>query len=169
MSNFSITSNHYLRNLYQSDRSMVTKSARAQVSGTDRTKADAKALAKGIAGLSSYDYEGENSDEEKLDFYNTLKAFADTYNYTMESSQEIGDKETKALVKKFEELKEEHGEDLAKFGITFNDDGYMSIAQSAIDNINVNRFKEVFGSDTEFMENLSDLQKRLSRRVNYLV
>lgn len=166
MSNLNVTANLFLRNLYGNDRNMVNKSERKIVTNTSLTKADSKALGKGISSLSDYDYDSEDVDEK--DFSNTLKAFADVYNSTLDSSSESSDATTKSLIKKFKQLQNDHGDELSKFGISFDDKGYMSISSSAVDNIKVSSFKEVFGKDTDFMSDLSALQKKLNRHVNYL-
>lgn len=161
-----ITNNFYLRNLYGTDRSLVNKNERKLNTSVTLAKADSKALAKGISALGSYDYEAEETDE--TDFYNTLKAFADSYNYTLDSGGDNTEPDIKNLMKHFKELQANHEDELADFGITFDEDGYMNIAKSAVENIDIKRFREVLGTDTEFIEDLSALQKKLSRRINYL-
>lgn len=168
MAGLSVLSNNYLRNLYSNNRNLVNVSERAKVSVSDLGKADAKALSKGIASLSSYDYEAETEDETK--FYKTLKAFADTYNYTLSSGSDLSqtDNSTKKIVNDIKKLKEEYGDKLEEYGISFDNKGYMSISSTAMDIIKPSKYKEVFGEDSEFLKDLGSLQKKLSRRINYL-
>lgn len=169
MSNFTVTANGYLRNLYSGNRNLVNVSERAKVSTKDLGKADTKALSKGIAALSSYDY--ENNGEDNAEFYKTVKAFADSYNYTLESSSSLseGDKRTKDVLKDIKKLRENYGDELEKFGISFKSNGYMEVDGTAFDNIKPESFKRIMGSDTDFMKDISNISKKLTRRINYLV
>lgn len=169
MSNFTVTSNGYLRNLYAGNRDLINVSERAKVSTRDLGKADAKALSKGIAALSSYDY--ENSDDDSVDFYKMVKGFADSYNYTLESSNSLseGDQRTKAVLKDIKKLREDYKDELAKYGISFKINGYMEVDGTAFDNIKPQSYKRIMGSDSDFMKDLSDISKKLTRRINYLV
>lgn len=168
MAGLSVLSNNYLRNLYSNNRSLANATERAKVSVNTLGKADTKALSKGIASLSSYDYDGETEDETK--FYKTLKAFADTYNYTITSGTGLSetDSSTKKIVNDIKKLKEEYGDTLEEYGISFDKKGYMSISSTAMDIIKPSNYKEIFGEDSEFLKDLGSLQKKLSRRIDYL-
>lgn len=169
MASYNITSNVYLRELYSQNRSLATSTERAKVTITNRGAADAKALKKGISSLSSYDYDAEIDDETK--FYKTLKAFADTYNNTIESGTDLSnmDSRTKSIVKDIKKLQEKYEDELENYGLTFDKKGYMSINSLAMDNISPKNYKNVLGEDSEFLSDLGKLQKKLSRRINYLV
>ena len=71
--------------------------------------ADSKALMKGVKVLSAADYGDEEDDSttETKTFYKKLKSFADAYNYTMESSEEVGDRSTKKIRKELDALREQ--------------------------------------------------------------
>lgn len=169
MAGFTISSNNYLRNLYSADRSMANNTQRAKVTVTKRGQADAKALSKGIASLSSYDYEAEVDDETR--FYKTLKAFTDSYNNTVKSGTELSetDPSMKRLIGEVKKLKNEHGDKLSEYGLSFDKDGYLSISETAMDIISTKKFKEVLGEDSKFLDDLKNLQKKLTRRIDYLV
>lgn len=168
MSNFSVSSNHFLRQLYTGNRELSSGSERLKVSTKDLAKADTKALKKGIASLSDYDYEKET--EDPVEFYKTLKAFADTYNQTVETGGKLmDDSDTKRLMNEMKKLRQNHADELDSYGISFDSKGFMSISETAMDNISVNRFKDILGEDSEFLRGLSDIQKKLSRRIDYLV
>lgn len=171
MANFSVTSNNFLRNLYAKDRALVNTSERAKVSTKELGKADSKALGKGVSALSSFDYDAEVDDETK--FYKTLKSFADSYNNTIESGSAIAgdDSGVKSVMKDMKKLQEKYGDKLEEYGISFDSKGYMSISETAMDEIKTPSFKNLFGkeSEVEFLGDLSALAKRLTRRINYLV
>lgn len=169
MASFTVSANNYLRNLYSNNRNLVNNSERAKVTVADRGKADTAALKKGIASLSDYDYDTESDDETK--FYKTLKAFADSYNNTIKTGDELSntDSNTKRLVNQMKKLKEQYGEELENYGISFDSKGYMSINDTAMDTISVNKYKDLLGEDSEFMADLEKLSKKLQRRINFLV
>ncbi len=169
MANFTITSNSYLRNLYSSNRNLVNSSVRKNLTVVDLGKADSAALKNGISSLSSYDYEREDADPEN--FKKTLKAFADSYNNALETGEGISkeDSRTKRLVNEMKQLEKNYGEELKEYGITFNSKGYMSISDTAMSTISVKKFKNILGEDSEFLADLDNVSKKLSRRINYLV
>lgn len=169
MASYTVSANNYLRDLYSGNRNLVNNSERAKVTITDRGKADATALKRGIASLSDYDYEAETDDETK--FYKTLKAFADSYNNTIKSGDELSntDPTTKRLVSQMKKLKEQYGDELETYGISFDKKGYMSINDTAMDTISVDKYKNLLGEDSEFMKDLEKLSVKLQRRINYLV
>ena len=92
MSSFTVKTNNFLRNLYKDNRTYATKSNRTDIEASKLQSADEKALRNGIAGLSDFDYEDTDKndlDSTKKKYYHKLKAFVDSYNYTIESG-EIG-------------------------------------------------------------------------------
>ena len=78
-----LTSNFYLQNFYRMNRSAAKVSTRKDYNQTELSYEDSRALKKAAAKLSSFDYsEEENSDN----ILSTIQAFVDTYNFTIESS-----------------------------------------------------------------------------------
>lgn len=167
MASFNISANNYLRNLYSANRNLVNSSERKNASIKDLGKADSKALSNGIDALKSYDFESD----DKKKFYNNLKALADSYNNTLQTGSEIseGDTRTKSIVKDIKKLAKKYGDELERYGISFDKKGYMKVDAGAADNISPKSYKSVMGEDSEFLNELSKLSKKMSRSVNYLV
>lgn len=169
MSSFNVTGNAFLRNLYSSNRNLVSAGERAKVSTKELGQADTKALSKGIASLSAYDYDGKSDDESK--FYKTIKAFADSYNNTVETGKSLSEQDprTKKIINDMKKLQSKYGDELERYGITFNNKGYMEIGSTAMDHIKPSSYRDVVGENSEFMKELKDISKKLTRRINYLV
>ncbi len=171
MSNFSVTNNYYLYNLYKDNSLYAIQSKRSGAKPGALLSADSKALMKGVKVLSAADYGDEEDDSttETKTFYKKLKSFADAYNYTMESSEEVGDRSTKKIRKELDALREEYAEDLERYGITFNNKGYMKLNKNTIDEIDKNRYEKFFGADSELTKTISKLANKLHNHVDYQI
>ena len=165
---FNITSNSFLRSLYNDDRSFAKKSVRSSADKDSLLKADTKALRRGINNMSKYDYGDDTKDTslEKTQFYNNIVAFTDTYNNTLVSAHDQGDYESKSVYRQMKKLATKYADDLKEVGVKFDDNGYMSIKESSVNNIDISNYKEKFGNDSEFMKELSKLNKKLTRHID---
>ncbi len=168
MASFSVTNNHYLRVIYTGNTDIIKKADREDKSNSRLTKADSTALHKALARLSEYDFDGVKDDNEsrKKDFYNTMKAFSDAYNYTLESGSASQNESIAKLTKKMKQLSSKNADDLEDFGITFDEKGYMNVRKSAIDNISTSKYKDWVGKDSEYAKELSEISKQMSRHVD---
>lgn len=173
MADYTITSSAYLRNNYSAYRQMSIKASRDEATQKELSTADSLALKKAIRSLSDYKYndeDAEDSDEENIKFYKTLKAFADTYNYTLDSSSSSASKSIKDLGKKMKSFASKYGDELSELGVKFNSKGYMEVSASAVDNIKQSTFGETFSSSsaykTNFLNELNDVAKNVYRRID---
>lgn len=171
MSSFTVKNNLYLRNLYKSvDSSLTGKSARADASKPKLIYADSTALQKGISALADEDYgdpDEEDSKITKAEFYKKMRAFADSYNYTLDSSSSYStNRYAKSATKQMKALVKEYGDDLDDLGVSFNDKGYMELSESAFDNIDEADFEDTFGKDSDFMKSLNSIAKKLNRHID---
>ncbi|MGN0240982.1 MAG: hypothetical protein ACI4CS_04770 [Candidatus Weimeria sp.] len=171
MSNYTVTNNLYLRNLYKSvDSSLAGKTARADASKAKLVYADTTALQKGISVLADEDYGDPDEDDNaitKANFYKKMKAFADSYNYTLDSSSSYKtNSDAKKAAKQMKELVKEYGDDLDNLGISFDDKGYIKLSDSSFDNIDEAEFEDTFGKDSDFMKSLNSIAKKLNRHID---
>ncbi|MBQ1843299.1 MAG: hypothetical protein II133_01720 [Lachnospiraceae bacterium] len=169
MSSFTVTNNITLRNLYKTtDSSYSKQSTRRETPYGKLVIADTQALRKGISSLASEDYGDESEDTKgsKAEFYKKMKAFGDTYNYTLESSKKYASKDSKSAIKKMKQLASDYSDELEDLGVTFDDDGYMSMSESAFDNIDESRFEDLFGKGSDFMSQLDSIAKKLNRHID---
>lgn len=170
MSSFTVDNNAVLRSLYKSTDSKLTKkSARQEAAKPKLIFSDTSALRKGIKALADEDYGDEDEDDSKItkaDFYKKMKAFADSYNYTVESSSSYSTKDTREALRKMKKLVNQYSDDLDNLGVTFDDDGYMTLSESAFDNIDEAKFESSFGKDSDFMNQLDSIAKKLNRHID---
>ena len=168
MASFSVTNNHYLRVIYTGNTDIIKKSDREDKSNSRLSKADSTALHKALSRLAEYDFDGVKDDSEtkKTDFYNTLKAFSDAYNYTLESGSASQNASIAKLTKQMKQLSSKNADNLSDYGITFDDKGYMNVRKSAIDNISTSKYKEFVGKDSSYAKELSQISKQMSRHVD---
>ena len=171
MSSFSVSTNYYLRSLYSADRSLINKTTRAETKASSLQKADQDALRNGIRALADWDYEDDEENKKKnvkAKFYKNLKAFADSYNYTLESGDKasLEDGTIKHSVSNMRALSKKYSEELSSLGIKTDSKGYMKISDSALDNIDLDNYEEVFGKDSKYMKALSQYSKHVSSHIN---
>ncbi len=170
MSNFTITSNIYLRTIYGNNRELATKSKRAEASNSTLSAADSAALRKGIAALADFDYTDKSSDSDvdkaKEKLFNTMRAFSDAYNNTLESASNSQNSSMTKIAKQMKDLSKEYAEDLTTYGVKFDSSGYMSVNRASIDNISTSKYKDVVGKDSEYMKKLSAYAKKLSKHID---
>ena len=173
MSNFSVTNNWYLRNNYKTDQALSKLANRSEVSESKLSAADSSALKRGIRALRDYKYEdakkvsSKDTDSVlgKSKFYSTLKAFADTYNYTLDSGKNSSSSDIKKLSKNMKKIAEKYSSDLDELGVTFDNKGYMSISASAVDNIKLSTYGEKL-ADSDFLKDLEKNTTKIYRRID---
>lgn len=170
MSSFTVKTTTYLRNLYTENRTFAYKDKRTEASATSLQKADESALRKGIRSLSDWDYDDDQKNSEAVTkgrFYSTLKAFTGAYNYTINSGTSASAASSvKRATQNIKSLTDSYADKLSSYGISVSDEGYMTLSDSAVDNIDIKNFKKVFGEDSDYMKELSELSKKASRRID---
>ena len=171
MASYSVSNNHYLRMIYMGNTEVTKKTERGKFSSSKLSIADSQALRKGLARLADYDMDAVADDDEKKkkDLYNTMKAFQDAYNYSLDSGSASQNKSVEKLTNQMKKLSSDHAKELSNYGITFDDKGYMSIKNSAVDNISSSKYKKILGKDSEYAKELSDIAKKLSKTIDIAV
>ena len=169
---YTITTNSYLRALYSDDRSLAKKNEREKLSGAKLVLADTKALKKGVASLSSWDYgdiDQEDTDLENEKFYGKMKAFQDVYNNTTDSTGKSKDESLKGYGNQMKALAEKYKEELSDVGVTFDEKGYMTVRESAIKNIDIAEYEEVFGKSGTFTKDLAKIAAKITKHIDKAV
>ncbi len=170
MSTFTVKTTTYLRNLYNGNRSYAYKNKRTDTKSTTLQQADQTALRKGIQSLADWDYDDDEKNSEEVTkgrFYSTLKAFTGAYNFTIDSgTASSSDRTIKNATKQLKDLTDSYSDQLEGYGITVDKNGYMTLSDSAVDNIDIKNFKSLFGSDSDYMKELQALSKKTSRRID---
>ncbi len=168
-SNYIIAYNQSLRNLYAENRAYGTKTGRESVSALTLAKADSSAIGRGILTLGKFNYGSDGdvaTDSEKKSFSEKLRAFVDSYNMGLDSNLGTKDRSVIKVTKEMKKLVENYKDDLASYGISVKSGGYLSLSSSAVDNLSMKTFEKKFGKDSDFMKDLSKLEKKLSRHFD---
>lgn len=170
MGSFTVKTNNFLRNLYKDNRAFASKSGRAEVKASDLQAADEKALRNGIAGLSDFDYEDTDKndmDSTKKKYYNKLKAFVDSYNFTLESGDKnSSDSSIKSKIKSMRSVTKKYETELSDLGISSDSKGYLSLSTSALNNIKISSYEDMFGEDSSYTKELSKYSKSISNHID---
>ena len=153
-----LNSDFYMKNFYRYNRNAIKASNRKEYSTTELSYEDTRALKRAVAKLGDFEFD-EFDNEENL--RSTIKAFAETYNLTMESTSMKGS-DTYRLNKQLKELTDKYGDKLEDIGITIEEDGKMKVNKNIFEGSSLSELKEVFDKDGEYMREI----KRISRRMN---
>ncbi|MCR5099346.1 MAG: hypothetical protein K6B14_10445 [Lachnospiraceae bacterium] len=172
-SSFSVTNNWYLRNNYRKNVELSKMANRSDISDMKLAGADSAALKRGIRSLRDYKYEdtkklsSKDTDNVlgKAQFYGNLKAFADTYNYTLDSGKKSSNADIKKITRNMKNIANKYSKELDELGVTFDSKGYMKISASAVDNIKLSTYEEkLAGSD--FLKDLEKNTQKIYRRID---
>lgn len=162
----SITNNLTLRSFYSADRSLVDRNNRSNQKNSTLSFADATALRKAIRDLGDFDYEKISSAKDKKNLSSHLEAFLNTYNYAIASSSSSSDSDVAAAGKGLKQLTKKYADKLDSMGISMDSKGNLSLSKSATENIRSERFLDLFGEDSRYMQQMNTYAKRIVRHVN---
>jgi len=166
---FSVTYNSVLRNDYGIYRNLTKTAARSEATDSKLSVADSSALNRSINKLrySSYDDRKDGTDSQGYakSYVKNMKAFMDTYNYTLESSKKSSSREITRQVPKMKQLVDKYKDQLGKIGISYDKDGYLKLSASS--NVTTTkRYETLFGKDSSFMKDLNNIAGNIKRHVN---
>ncbi len=159
-----LSSNYYMRNFYISNRDARTSSKRKDIDNSELTLADGMALRRAIKQLGSLEFD----DEKDSDIRNSVKAFIDTFNNTLDSTSASADHTLNRNMKQLKSIAQEYASDLDKIGITVNDDGTLTRRDALFTTASLSKFKKLFSSDSDFIQRTSACAKRIERRSDAL-
>ena len=161
----SISNTLTLRQYYHNNRTLVTKANRSEAGIGKLSFADASALRNAISKLGDYKFK-DATDDDKVE---KLKAFCDTYNYTLSSSAKYAKNDTAVRnnVKRIKELTSQHESELSNCGFSIDKTtGQLSISDSAAKNIGPEKFEKLLGSDSKYMKDLYSYAKKLTKHID---
>lgn len=168
MGSFSVTTNMYLRQVYAPNRGLCVKANRTEATNKTLISADSSALGKAIKTIGSFKF----SDDSKLNkekFSKTLKSFTDAYNYTISTSGKEKEGKVASSSKQIKQLTKKYESELKSLGVSVDKDGYMKISSTASTNISPDKYEELFGKDSEFMNELSKYAKKMNKSINVAI
>lgn len=161
----SLGSKHYIRNFYVSNRDAGTSSKRSSFGTNTLSLADGMALRRAVKQLGSFGYD----ESQDASIRNSVLAYIDTYNNTLSSLSESSDRNLQRYEKQLKSLTEEYKDKLDKIGITVKEDGTLESRDSLFKSADISKFKELFSSDSSYMQRSSAYANRIRTRSESLL
>jgi len=154
----SLTSNFYLQNFYKHNRNAYKASARNDYTKTELSYEDSRALKRAARELASYEYSGE---ENGSNIVNNIKAFVETYNNTLSSSNTKGT-DAYRYNKQLQRLTKEYEDEFKDIGITIKKDGTLSISENILEGASYKEVKKIFSKEEKYTNRLHSIAKRMN-------
>ena len=153
---------YFLRSYYSKNRDARKKVTRNNMSSTTKTTADAQALKKALKDLEKMDYTNTKKDGE---VYNRMLAFVSTYNNTLESGGESGEK-VRHLQKSMKKITQKYEKQWNELGITLQKDGKMKLADNSGDKFSLSKLKELFAKENaSYAKELEQCTGKIQKRA----
>lgn len=157
-SGINLTSTFFLQNFYKYNRNAMKASTRNDYNKTELSYEDSRALKRAANKLSSFEYtEDENGDN----IVSTIKAFVETYNYTIDSSSNE-DSEVYRQNRQLKALTNKYGDDLENIGISIEDDGTLSISENILKGSSFKEIRSVFSEESDYVRSVRNIAKRMN-------
>lgn len=153
---------YYMRSFYKSNPSTYKASARKNYTNTELSYEDARALKRAAKELMDYEISDDDTGE---DLYETIQAFVDTYNNTMESSGSVSDRDISRCRKNLENLTKKYSEELEDIGINIQDDGSLKITEGILKGSTAKEIKKAFSKEAGLMSKTQSLARRMNRNT----
>ena len=158
-SGVTLTSDFYMKNFYSANRNAVKTSYRKDYTKEELSYEDSRALKRALSKLSSYEYDDEDNSEN---IYNTIKAYVDTYNNTLDSSRSSSEADVKRYSKQLKALSDKYSNSLKDIGITVAKDGSLAVNENLLKAADMDKVKQVFSEDSDYLRKSSSITKRLN-------
>lgn len=156
-SGISLTSDFFMKNFYKYNRNAYKVSTRSDYTKKELSYEDSRALKRALQRLASFDFEeDENSDT----IVSTIKAFAETYNNAI-SSTNSEDADTYRQNRQLKALSQKYGADLEDIGIRIKEDGSLSISENLLKSSSLKEIKKVFSKESDYMNKLKTIARRM--------
>lgn len=156
-SGITLTSDFFMKNFYKYNRNAFKTSTRKDYNTTELSYEDSRALKRAVQKLLSFDYE---EDENGSNIVNTIKAFAETYNNAL-SSTNSKDSNTLRQNKQLQALSKKYANELEDIGITIEKDGTLSVSENILKASSFDDVKKVFSKESDYVGKLKTIARRM--------
>lgn len=160
-SGVTLTSDHYLNGFYKADRSHRKTSGRKELTGTELSYEDTRALKRAVKKLANFDFE---SATDLKSFKNTIKAFADTYNNTLSSTSSSDDDSVNRYAKKLKKMVQKYSDEFEDIGISIDKKGTLTVNDNLLEAATEDSLKTLFS--TKDGSNFLKETKKLASSIN---
>ncbi len=157
----SLSQSYYLRSYYKRNKDLCKTGKRSEYPNTQLSYEDGRALRRAAKNLSSYEY---SDSENKTNISNSILAYVDTYNNTIDSAKRSSDYSISHYSKQLKKLAKDHSEEFAAVGITVNSDGSMKANENLVKKASVAKLKKLFGADGDLTKTTDNYAKKVANK-----
>ena len=154
----------YLRTAYSKNRYDRKSEYRSSMTSESLVTADADAMKKLTKKLRSLDYDADHATE----IFQNTKAFIDTYNNLLGSSETAGSSSIQSLKKQLAKMTKNEKEDLSSIGIELKSNGELKIDADKFLECKPSKIATVLSSDSSFTKSIQTYASRIYRLATKL-
>ena len=129
----------YLRGIYSSNRGARKAERRSSMQNSELTKADSSAMKKIIEQLRQLEWRNSTSGQAKR------------------------------LISRMKHLTREQKDALESVGISISSNGKLSVKKGTVNQAATYKFKQLFGSDSDYLTEMSSIAKKIKRHASQIV
>lgn len=156
-----LSESYYLRSYYKKNQNMCKSAKRNEYPNTQLSYEDGRALRRAAKNLSSYEY---SDSENKTNISNSILAYVDTYNNTIDSAKKSSDYSISRYSKQLKNLAKEHSEEFEAIGITVNSDGSMKANENLVKKASITKLQNLFGKDSNLTKTTDNYAKKVANK-----
>ena len=159
----------YLRGIYSSNRGARKAERRSSMQNSELTKADSSAMKKIIEQLRQLEWSEPTVMEDKDS--NSMNTVSDSTNYNnlLESAGNSTSGQAKRLISRMKHLTREQKDALESVGISISSNGKLSVKKGTVNQAATYKFKQLFGSDSDYLTEMSSIAKKIKRHASQIV
>lgn len=158
-SGVSNSADFYLRDFYSNNRDVRKTNKRSDFSHVELVYEDSLALKNASKKLNKYTY---SEDENKENTENTVKAFVDTYNNALTSTNKLNSDTMKKYANQLQRLSSKYKDELKDIGISIEANGTMKINDTLLKAASSDKIEKVFGKDIGYTKSIRSLTNRMN-------
>lgn len=152
--------NYMMRSFYSSNRMAYKSYNRGTLKTHDLIRADAEAMRKVTKNLKELEYNTDNGEA----IYNNVKAFVETYNNLLESTDKAStSREMTRAQKALKSYMKDHKEDLEDIGIKLSSSGKLELKKTTLATSTPSKVAKVLRDRDNLIGNVSKHATRMTR------
>jgi hypothetical protein len=156
--------NYYLRNAYSKNRKAITSDYRSGQPTNTIISADASAVKNMAEKLRGLEYDSDHGTE----VLQNAKAFVESYNNLMDSTDSSDNSTIANLKKQLSKLTKKEKSDLASIGIEIKSDGKLSLDTDTFGSSRPAKIGSILSSDGTFSTAIRSIAQKIYRKSSQL-
>ncbi len=161
-SSITLKTDYYLQSFYKDNRTARKTSGRKELSKTELSYEDARALKRAVKKLESFHYEDT---DDATTIKSAVDAFTKVYNNALSSCDSKSmPKDIQRYATKLKQIAKDHADELYKAGITVKEDGTMSVNEDRLKKGTMSTLKKVFSrSESALLPETETVSRHIKR------